>query len=57
MKNLIRKINVIVTVLFCGLGFSGAGTQMSKEKLAKAAQNPLANVRSLPFQNNTNNRF
>ena len=51
------KKNRIATVLICGLGFSGAVAQMSQEELAKAAQNPLANVISVPFQNNTNNRF
>ena len=54
MKKPAFKKTLVVTVLFCGLGFSGAVAQMSQEELAKAAQNPLANVISLPFQNNTN---
>jgi len=39
-----------VITLFSATGFS----QESKEELAKAAQNPLANMISFPFQNNTN---
>ena len=31
-----------------------ANAQESKEELAKAAQNPIANMMSFPFQNNTN---
>ena len=33
---------------------SSARAEMSKEELAKLAQNPMANLISVPFQNNTN---
>lgn len=36
------------TIISCGYG------QESQEELAKAAQNPLSNIMSFPFQNNTN---
>ncbi|MBL9147856.1 MAG: neuromedin U [Phycisphaerae bacterium] len=36
---------------------SGAGTETSTEKLAKAAQNPVANLISVPFQYNANFGF
>jgi hypothetical protein len=32
----------------------GAGSKLSTEDLARASQNPVANMISLPFQNNTN---
>ena len=34
-----------------------AHAQMSAEELAKLAQNPVGNLISLPFQNNTNLNF
>jgi len=41
--------------LSCILGVAGtAFAQQDSESLAKAAQNPLASMISLPFQNNTN---
>jgi hypothetical protein len=40
----------VVSALFSVSGFS----QESAEELAKAAQNPIANMMSFPFQNNTN---
>ena len=36
------------------LSFSEGMSEAEQEKLAKAAQNPLATMISLPFQNNTN---
>jgi hypothetical protein len=41
---------VVICVLYSDLVFS----QESTEELAKAAQNPIANMMSFPFQNNTN---
>jgi len=42
-------------VVFFNLGLTGtASAQHSNTDLAKAAQNPLASMISLPFQNNTN---
>lgn len=41
---------VVISVLFSVTGFS----QENTEELAKAAQNPIANMMSFPFQNNTN---
>ena len=39
------------------LGASPAHAEMSAEELAKLAQNPVGNLISLPFQNNTNLNF
>ena len=36
---------------------SAAHAEMSEEELAKLAQNPVGNLISLPFQNNTNFNF
>lgn len=41
---------IAIIAIFSGVGFS----QESTEELAKAAQNPIANMMSFPFQNNTN---
>jgi hypothetical protein len=38
----------------CALGTSPAFAEMSAEELAKLAQNPVGNLISVPFQNNTN---
>jgi hypothetical protein len=40
-----------------GLAVAPAHAEMSAEELAKLAQNPVGNLISLPFQNNTNLRF
>ncbi|MDW5290586.1 hypothetical protein [Formosa sp. PL04] len=47
MKN---KITLLCLLLFV----TAMKAQESTEELAKAAQNPLANIMSFPFQNNTN---
>jgi hypothetical protein len=44
---------VSIAVVFSFLSFTGFA-QESTEELAKAAQNPIANMMSFPFQNNTN---
>ena len=41
-------------VLTFGIFSSVVFAQQSQEELAKASQNPLANMMSFPFQNNTN---
>ena len=45
---------VLATTL---LGVRAAMAEMSAEELAKLAQNPVGNLISLPFQNNTNLNF
>jgi hypothetical protein len=49
MKNIYR----IIIMIFCSL-FYFTGSTYSQEDLAKKTQNPLSNLISLPFQNNTN---
>lgn len=39
------------------LAFAPAMAKMSAEELAKLAQNPVGNLISIPFQNNTNLNF
>jgi hypothetical protein len=46
----------IVLLVFAAL-VSPARAEMSAEELAKLAQNPVGNLISLPFQNNTNLNF
>ncbi len=47
-----------VALLAAGIGLNGpARAEMSAEELAKLAQNPVGNLISLPFQNNTNLNF
>jgi len=41
-------------ILALGLGVLPARAEMSAEELAKLAQNPVGNLISVPFQNNTN---
>ncbi len=55
-QQLIRSSAAIQTIaIACILGVAGtAFAQQDSESLAKAAQNPLASMISLPFQNNTN---
>jgi hypothetical protein len=57
MKLNIARLQHVFTiaVFFLTLGLTGtASAQHSNTDLAKAAQNPLASMISLPFQNNTN---
>src|SRR5262245_54807564 len=46
---------VVVTLL--ALATADARAALSAEELAKLAQNPVGNLISLPFQNNTNLNF
>jgi hypothetical protein len=48
-----RAARAFGVLLAAALSFAAAA-QQSNEDLAKAAQNPLANLVSIPFQNNTN---
>jgi hypothetical protein len=48
---------IAVTLAAALLGLSPARADMSAEELAKLAQNPVGNLMSLPFQNNTNLNF
>jgi hypothetical protein len=48
---------IAVTLVAALLGLSPARAEMSAEELAKLAQNPVGNLISLPFQNNTNLNF
>jgi hypothetical protein len=50
-----RNINLFLLILFTGMSLevSLCGAQDSAGDLAKAAQNPVANMISLPLQNNT----
>jgi hypothetical protein len=52
IKRWIFKTGVCIVILV-GLTLS-CFSQESQEELAKAAQNPIANMMSFPFQNNTN---
>jgi hypothetical protein len=51
-KKVLRTLLVIVTCLI--FITSGAATASDEEELAKATQNPVADLISLPFQNNSN---
>ena len=47
--------SIALSLLALGLAFAfSARAEMSAEELAKLAQNPIANLISVPFQNNTN---
>ena len=52
--SLLKSSLVTALALFPILSFSEGMSDAEQEKLAKAAQNPLATMISLPFQNNTN---
>ena len=47
---------IAFTLLGCGM-LAPAHAEMSAEELAKLAQNPVGNLISVPFQNNTNLNF
>jgi hypothetical protein len=50
-----KAFRFIASIILISAFFSDAVfSQESKEELAKAAQNPIANMMSFPFQNNTN---
>ena len=51
MSNFRRSFIPILLSLFCSLGVASADDAAD---LAKAAQNPVADLISVPFQNNTN---
>jgi hypothetical protein len=53
-----RNANLFLLSLFCaGALYTNAAYGAGAEDLAKAAQNPVANMISLPLQNNTNFDF
>mgnify|MGYP001134270623 CR=1 FL=1 len=47
----------LFTTLFILLGLLGVNAQQSQEELSEAAANPLADLISLPFQNNLNMNY
>ncbi|MFZ1640051.1 MAG: transporter, partial [Candidatus Contendobacter sp.] len=59
MKATLTTSALLVTALTAGalLAAAPAHAEMSAEELAKLAQNPVGNLISLPFQNNTNLNF
>jgi len=54
MKNRLRSVAIAAAVLIAA---NPAFAEMTAEELAKLAQNPVGNLISLPFQNNTNLNF
>ena len=46
-----HKLALLIIILLSGIC---SNAQLSEEELAKIAQNPLANIISVPIQNNTN---
>lgn len=57
----LQRLSLVAAIAFCWnapvlliAGSVPAFAQQSQEDLAKASQNPLANLVSIPFQNNTN---
>jgi len=52
--SILKSSFVTALALLPKLSFSETMSDTEKEKLAKAAQNPLATMITLPFQNNTN---
>jgi len=45
---------IVVAIAVVALGVPSAHAELSEEELAKLAQNPVGNLISLPFQNNSN---
>ena len=55
MKSSIDRVRPVVLAVAAALFAAGpARAEMSAEELAKLAQNPVGNLISVPFQNNTN---
>ena len=54
MKNMKRTTIVVLTSLFIISFVATPILADDKQELAKKSQNPIANMISLPFQNNTN---
>ena len=54
MKNLTRfGKHLAVAILAGAISAASAGAESDKSDLAKMTQNPIGNIVSLPFQNNT----
>lgn len=53
MKIVIKEVRIVLILLACLFTFTAQG-QDEEIDPAKQAQNPLANIISMPFQNNTN---
>jgi len=53
----IARVRVAAAFALAAWAVAPAHAEMSKEELAKLAQNPVGNLISLPFQNNTNLNF
>jgi hypothetical protein len=49
-----KKISIALSIFLLVISSTGHAQEKSEEELAKATQNPLASMISLPFQNNTN---
>jgi hypothetical protein len=49
-----RRLTIGVGIAFVALAAAPLHAEMSSEELAKLAQNPVGNLVSVPFQNNTN---
>jgi hypothetical protein len=49
--------HALIAFGIASLPFAATGAELSAEELAKLAQNPVGNLISLPFQNNTNLNF
>jgi hypothetical protein len=54
MKSSISKGRRVVVAAAAFFAAGGVRAEMSAEELAKIAQNPVGNLISVPFQNNTN---
>jgi hypothetical protein len=57
MKKMRTRIFIAVAAMTATLAMNFAHAEMSAEELAKIAQNPVGNLISVPFQNNTNLNF